>query len=129
MYLLKLECIGDNVRAQTKFYTDNINSLIPGLGSLAFGDMPDRYFVYEIWYERKNYDIKKRKLYPKKDYTKANSVGSRGVYAFYFLENGKVYEVKKPTSWKSSDHYFCRIENNQEVKMSAEETIKWLRNT
>jgi len=129
MYLLKLECIGDNVRAQTQFYTRNINSLIPGLGTLTFGEMPDRYFVYEVWYDRKNYDIKKQKLYPKKDYSKANSVGSRGIYAFYFLENNKIYEIKKPISWKSSDHYFCKIENDLEIRLTPEETLKCLKNT
>jgi hypothetical protein len=128
MYLLKIECIGDNISSQCKFYTKQINSMISGLGSLVFGETPERYSVYEVYYDRKNYSIKKVKLYPKKDYSKANSVGSRGVYAFYFLENGKMYEVKEPTSWRNTEHYFCKIENNELLRMTPEEAIKCLRN-
>lgn len=109
MYLLKLECIGDN----------SVLNRVYGV--------PDRYYVYEIWFNHARHEIERKKLYPKKDYANANSVGSRGIYGFYFLENGKTYEVKSPISWGKSDCYFCRIEENLKIRMTAEETIKWLR--
>lgn len=34
------------------------------------------------------------------DYSKGNSVGSRGVYRHYMLEGEKIYHVMAPESWK-----------------------------
>ena len=127
MYLLKIECIGDNITQQFRQYEKLLNLGIKHYSiPLDLYAMEERYFVYEINY--KDYGIKKLKLYPKKDYSKANSVGSRGVYAFYFLENSKIYEVKEPTSWRNTEHYFCKIENNELLRMTPEEAIKCLRN-
>lgn len=58
-----------------------------------------------------------------KDYSEANSKGSRGVYKYYYLEEGYIYEVSEPTSWKNTNRYFCRVENGEEIEMSKEEVI------
>jgi hypothetical protein len=61
-------------------------------------------------------------------YLESNSVGSRGVFAFYNLEEGNVYEVNSPLNWKHDDRYFCRIENNELIRMTKQEVLEWLKN-
>jgi len=129
MYLLKLECIGDNIKQMNKFYSKKLDDITPGLGKLVIGSMPARYFVAEITGLDDKYKFARKFLKPKKDYLKANSVGSRGIYAFYLLENNKVYDIKEPVSWGRSERYFCKIEENKLIKIGEEEVIRWLKNT
>lgn len=129
MYLLKLECIGDNIKQMSKFYSAKLDSITPGLGKAVIGDMPARYFVAEITGLNDKYKFARKFLKSKKDYLKANSIGSRGIYAFYLLENNKIYDIKEPVSWGRAERYYCKIENNKLVKMGEEEVIKWLKNT
>lgn len=42
------------------------------------------------------------RIYPKRDYSRANSKGSRGVYATYELPEGLFYKVNRRVSWKRS---------------------------
>lgn len=68
-------------------------------------------------------------IYGKRDYSKANSKGSRGVYVWYILESGWLYYVKEPRSWKSVDFYWCAVTENGDVyKMSESEAQEWLSN-
>lgn len=62
----------------------------------------------------------------KKDYSQANSVGSRGVYLFYVLRPGIVYEVHALTSWSGSEQYFCRVEGSELVRMTLNEAAAWM---
>jgi hypothetical protein len=55
------------------------------------------------------------------DYSQANSVGSRGVYKCYWLEERAYYEVSAPESWKGTDRYFCEVINGEIVRMAKEE--------
>lgn len=71
-------------------------------------DNPDgkgRGWVAEI--ELRDGGPQRRFLRAFKDYSKANSVGSRGVFAAYWLAPGKIYEVSAPQSWTSTDRYYC----------------------
>jgi hypothetical protein len=51
------------------------------------------------------------------DYSRANSVGSRGVFKCYWLEtgDGMIYEVSAPQSWSSTDRYFCVVTIDGEI--------------
>lgn len=44
-----------------------------------------------------------------KDYTEANSVGSRGVYLYYLLHTHRVYEVCRRVSWSKTEKYYCIV--------------------
>ncbi len=61
-----------------------------------------------------------------KDYRDGNSTGSRGVMVYYWLEEGKVYEVSSPATWRRSEHFFCRAENGEVVRMTLREAIQCL---
>jgi len=59
------------------------------------------------------------------DYSHANSVGSRGVFKYYFLRENEIYHVSSPETWKRVDQYYCRIENGAILRMSIGEVIEW----
>lgn len=49
------------------------------------------------------------------DYTRANSVGSRGVHKYYHLRSGRIYEVAERLTWKRTIQYFCRVDDQGEI--------------
>jgi hypothetical protein len=59
------------------------------------------------------------------DYSGSNSVGSRGIFKVYFLDDG-LYEVLERPSWKRNKLYYLLIEDETKTKMSLEEAVRWL---
>lgn len=97
--LLKMECIGDG----------------KGLGNA---------WVAEITGIMRNGELRRVFLKKNKDYSQANSVGTRGVYAFFVLDSGRLYEVMQPLSWSKTDHYFCSVDDiGQQTRFSMEEVL------
>lgn len=66
-------------------------------------------------------------LWGQKSYRTSNGVGSRGVYFYYHLEPGKIYEVQAPRTWTRVDRFFCRHTGEKMVKISAAEVAFCLR--
>jgi hypothetical protein len=62
------------------------------------------------------------------DYSRANSVGSRGVYLYFPLNDG-MYEVNKHLTWAKNRRYFIRVEGMQITEITKEEVEQWLRST
>jgi len=60
------------------------------------------------------------------DYSNANSVGSRGVYIYYILQDGNIYHVSSPINFKRRDTYFCRVEQGEIIRMEFQEVIRVL---
>lgn len=60
-----------------------------------------------------------------KDYTHANSVGSRGVYVFYALPPG-LYEVNEPVRWRRNDRYFIQVADGRWKRITREEVERCL---
>ena len=67
-----------------------------------------------IGYDPK-YTYNRAFLKGRNDYTHANSKKTRGVYTYYTLEAGKVYEVLEPLSWQRSDRYFCKVDDDGDI--------------
>jgi len=62
-----------------------------------------------------------------KDYSQANSVGSRGVYLTFWLDSNDIYEVYHRTAWKNDRRYFCRpTKDGTFQKLTREEARAWL---
>lgn len=71
------------------------------------------------------------------DYTRANSVGSRGVYAYYALGPG-LYEIQRPIRQRwlarrsfchvQTERYFIQVEATTIRRVSREEAMEWLKN-
>lgn len=61
-----------------------------------------------------------------KDFSEANGIGSRGVYYYYHLRPGDVYEVQEILSWTKERRYFCRVEGGRVVEISRIEATSAL---
>lgn len=58
------------------------------------------------------------------DYTYANNSGSRGIYRWYHLRSGRVYEIANRQSWKEMERYFCCVtEDGEIVRMTGQEVL------
>lgn len=62
-----------------------------------------------------------------KDYSRANSKGSRGIYIYYILKDG-IYEVKRLVDWKRTRRYFIRVDEDRISEISRAEVIGYLEN-
>lgn len=121
-----LELIGDNIRSDFGIFEDVIDeaSGVPGLGRLVSGGYKPRSTCFEIvsftpW-ETRNCP---RKI----DYSRANSKGSRGVYAWYTLESGHLYYIRQATSWKSEEVFYATVSDDGEIiKMTRAEAKEWI---
>lgn len=120
---LELELVGDDTYQLFKFYKNVTEGLI-GLGNEVFGKVPPTAWVAEITAFDAKYKYTRHFMRFKKDYSRSNSKGSRGVYAEYLLESGQIYEVKE-----RKERYFCKVDDAGEiVKITEEEVIAWLKN-
>lgn len=119
---LKLECIGDNHVQEWRNACRFMGGILNG-GSMRGG--PPRPWVAKITMDGDQ--IKRTFLRGQKDYSEANSVGSRGVYLYFHLEMG-LYDVFSLETWKRSRRYFLKVEESGETKeLEKEEAITWAR--
>jgi hypothetical protein len=63
--------------------------------------------------------------YQMKDYSHANSSGSRGVYIYYVLSDG-LYEVNERVSKTRAERYFLRVEGDTKTRVPSEEILRWV---
>lgn len=120
-YILKLECIGDDQEARGKLYTARIHAAVgPDIASLF--RMPSQGpWVAELVGLSPQYGFERQFLPSKKDYRESNSIGSRGVYRYFELRPGPMYEVSHKVAWKRRDRYFCRVAEDGLRRLSQEE--------
>lgn len=129
MVQIKIERIGDDTREMARFYTNMFNEILPGSGDTIIGKpWPSRSWCCEIVGVDPVYKLKRRFLKPNVDYSEANSMGSRYVYAYYNLDEGKVYEVSAPVSRKHTERYFCKIVQDKIVYMGKDDVLEWAKN-
>jgi hypothetical protein len=87
--ILRLECIGDDTYQKLRKF-----SCIERAAGAQASVAPPQW-VAEIKGTGGKYGIEREFMMAKKDYSQANSVGSRGIYAEYYLETGRYYEVNQ----------------------------------
>ena len=124
--ILKIEAINHEVDREI----DMVAGLFYACGlKELYGEKPKKkYWAARIAGPDPKYKYKRVFLKPKKDYSKANSKGSRGVYFVYMLESGNIYDVSEPVSWKNVDRYFCKVsEDGAIIKITEENVKKWLK--
>ncbi len=106
-----------------------IREMSPNIRRLLGKIAPVRAWVAQIVGIDPHYGYKRVFLRGKYDYTRANSVGSRGIFVFYMLESGHIYEVSDPISWKRINRYFCTVSQVGDIiQISKEEVNAWLKN-
>lgn len=70
--------------------------------------------------------FKREFIKPHVDYSEANSKGSRGVFYYFAVEEGHVYEVFERVTWQCSDRYFVYPNLGRLQRLSRDEVIRWL---
>jgi hypothetical protein len=115
---IELELRGDDVRQYAKMYRYISNEVAKGLGDAIFS-IPNSAWVAEITGFDLKYKFKREFLRFKKDYSRSNSVGSRGVYANYILESGHIYDIKD-----HKDRYFCKVDSHGNIIRLSESDVK-----
>lgn len=121
---LKIELVGDDTVQMFKMFRGQLNDVMPGMGNAALGSWPASGWVSEITGTDPKFKYQRQFLRYNKDYSKANSKGSRGVYAHFILESGRIYEVKE-----YKRRYFCKVSDDGDIiQIDEEEVRQWLKN-
>jgi hypothetical protein len=121
--IIEIELIGDNVDHILKMFRDMTNELSQGYGDATFGGTPKSGWIAEITGFDPKYHYSRLFLRYHKDYSRANKKGSRGVFAEYTLESGRIYDVKD-----GDRRYFCNVNDDGDiVRMEESEVIAWLK--
>ena len=122
----KLELIGDNIVQECRGFTGLLNGLADGLGDEVIGDVPFKQpWIARITGTDTHYGLQRVFLSGNKDYSQANSVGSRGVYCVYFLDSDSLYEVFERTSWRASRRFFLSTLNGRLTEIDKGDAHEW----
>lgn len=84
-----------------------------------------RPWVARVTGLRRDGSFERQFLEGRKDYSQANSVGSRGIYYHYHLPPG-LYEVNHPETWKRCRRYFARVAGGILSEITEEEVRRCL---
>lgn len=72
-------------------------------------------------------DVWGEQIWGKRDYSKANSKGTRGVYLHYILHENELYWIKSPQSWRSTSIYFAAVTPTGDIRrLTDKEAEEWL---
>lgn len=129
MKVLALEIIGDNYYAYKRDLANGKAREIPRMERYAemMGRDLTRPWVACITGLDSKYGFAREFLHGQRDYGQANSIGSRGVYEYFALDDG-LYEVHERLTWRRTRRYFIRVENAEIAEISREEAERCLRN-
>ncbi len=124
---LSLEFIGADSADWHNAMTKQFNQIAPGFGDYFVGRANTGPWVAEILGRHSHFKLDRRFLPSKRDYSRANSKGSRGVYLWYILESDKLYEVNARVSWKNTNRYFVAVDESGGIyHLTNEEVEEWL---
>jgi len=105
---IRLESIGDDQRARMREFRRGRIDMRASDIVRAAGLEHRGPWVAEITGLDDAGRMAKRLLWGQKSYAEANGIGSRGVYFYYHLEPGRLYQVQVPRTWARVERYFCR---------------------
>lgn len=120
--VLKLEIIGDNYFAYKRDLANGNareNPRVEKYGEMMGRDQT-RPWVARIGGLDDKYGFRREFQRGQKDYSRANSIGSRGVYEYFALNDG-IYEIHERVTWKRTRRYFVRVEGAGIIEISKEE--------
>jgi hypothetical protein len=92
-----------------------------GIGRRIVGSIPPPVWVAEITGRDPKYKYARKFLRYKKDYSQSNSKGTRGIYAVYVIDDGRIYEVKD-----GKQRYFCIVQDWKIKQIDLEYVESWL---
>jgi hypothetical protein len=94
--------------------------------TLKIEQIGNRNAFVKQWVGFNSNGIEEREIQGQRDYSKTNSVGSRGVFKYYFLSEDGIYHVSSPQSWNRTDDYYCQVVNDEIIRLEFEDAIKCL---
>ena len=123
--VIALEIIADNYYAylQAKKRGEATASCSAEKYGELLGHDKTRPWIARITGLCEKYGLKREFIRGQKDYSRANSIGSRGVYEYFALDTG-IYEVHERTTWKKTRRYFIRAKDAQIEEISREEVMQ-----
>lgn len=126
-HVVKLECIGDDQVAKSRLWQGVLREVGVSNHARSLLDWkPRQPWIAEIVGIDSRFGLQRIFLQGAKDYSHGNSIGSRGIYKFYSLEEGKIYEVNELQTWRRSERYFCRFTNGRMEKLAKNEVVQCL---
>ncbi len=126
---LSIEVFGDAENQRLRLFESIADQVTPGIGrAITGGYRRKRPWVAEIIGVSQRYGFERSFLDPKKDYSRSNAIGSRGVRLFFILESGRLYEINEQTSWRRWLRWYAVVSDSGDiVHVSKEEAHQWLR--
>lgn len=122
--VLELEIIGDNYYASKRAGTEAVAKETRYAGMM--GRDKTRPWVAKLTGLDPKFGFARQFVKAQqKDYSRANSVGSRGVYLYFVLEPG-IYEVHERQTWKRTRRYFCQVEGEKITEIGRDEVVRCL---
>jgi hypothetical protein len=127
--VIGLELIGDN-HFQRRRLIEKGEAPQPHLRRwleiLEFTKRELRPWVARITGTHSKYGLARKFLRGQKDYSQANSIGSRGVYEYFVLDPG-IYEINERCTWKRARRYFVHVDGAEFHEIDKEEVLECLR--
>lgn len=127
--VIGIELIGDDHRhrASTGRWTDGKigHSLTRALKEQARYEAKPKAWVAMIVGLDPKYAVIREFMRGKRDYAEASGTGARGVYRWFELPEGEIYEISAPQSWKHADRYFALSTRGTLLRMELDEVIEW----
>lgn len=101
---------------------------VPAAGLLGDGPPSMNPWVAEIVGRDERYGLARVFLNPKRDYRETNSKATRGVWFWWTLESGRIYETRYRESWGGGfTRKFIRVTDVGEIEdVDREEVERWL---
>jgi hypothetical protein len=129
--VLRLELIGDNYHAYAKLSREGkirYPRLRDEIDAIRFGQKRFRPWVARITGTDAHFGLARSFSQPvMNDYSQANAIGSRGIFAWYALESG-LYEVNECVALGKARRYFIRVEGTEIAEISKDEVLECLKN-
>lgn len=127
--VLRLEIIGDNYYSYKRDLAKGEARKTPRMERYAemMGRDKTQPWMARITGLDKKYGFGREFLHGQRDYSKSNSIGSRGVYEYFALSDG-LYEVHERPTWKRTRRYFIQVAGTEIVEITREEVLTWLAN-
>lgn len=130
-YVLKLEAIGDNQTAYLRKYLKQERPNQFGrreIQAFKFGNKNLTPWVALITGLTKRGFFEREFAEGQRDYSQANSVGSRGIFIYYALKPG-IYEINDRLTWKQARRYFLHVITDEFTEeMSLTEVMRCFKN-
>lgn len=122
--VLRIELIGDDFFYYQRTKIKSPEQLWQMSRRLGFNEQ--KSWVAKITGLDDKFGFKREFLRGTRDYSQANSTGSRGIFCYYPLKPG-LYEINERVNWKRVKHWFAKVENCKIIEITKDEVVQCLK--